>query len=92
MGFSPEGELRNLVSGGATFLEVVAHISSSVKPEKLTPLKLMWVIQEGLGISFTETRNVLEFFDSELRPIVDEALIDERGDRLLEQYRKRQSP
>ncbi|WP_158692920.1 hypothetical protein [Streptomyces roseochromogenus] len=75
--------LRNLVAEGATFLEVLEFLSRR-GPRPLTPLEFLRVFQEELGISFIESRNMLEYFDPDMKPMVDAALINERGRLLLQ--------
>ncbi|MFC9234469.1 hypothetical protein ACFTZI_36790 [Streptomyces decoyicus] len=53
--------LRDLVAAGATFLEVIAYISQRCHHE-LSPLEFLKVFQEELGISFIESRAMLEHF------------------------------
>ncbi|MDT0460433.1 hypothetical protein RM550_32730 [Streptomyces sp. DSM 41527] len=77
-----ETALRDLVAAGATFLEVVTHLSRRCHHE-LSPLEFMKVFQEELGISFVETRAMLEYFDPQMKPIADPGLINERGRTLL---------
>ncbi|MET7799602.1 hypothetical protein [Streptomyces decoyicus] len=74
--------LRDLVAAGATFLEVIAYISRRCHHE-LSPLEFLKIFQEELGISFIESRAMLEYFDPQMKPITDPGLINERGRSLL---------
>ncbi|WP_405410234.1 hypothetical protein [Streptomyces decoyicus] len=74
--------LRDLVAAGATFLEVIAYISQRCHHE-LSPLEFLKVFQEELGISFIESRAMLQHFDPQMQPIADPGLINERGRTLL---------
>ncbi|MFJ3765023.1 hypothetical protein ACIPQJ_11890 [Streptomyces sp. NPDC090082] len=80
-----EVALRDLVTEGATFLEVLEHLSRR-GPRALTPLEFLRVFQEELGISFVESRNMLEYFDPGMKPIVDVEVINERGRLLLQRF------
>jgi hypothetical protein len=73
--------LKELVDGGATFMDVLSYLSSVVSP--LRPIDFLRIFQEDLGISFVNAREILEYFDPAMRPIVDERLIDERGREIL---------
>lgn len=70
---------------GATFLEVLECLSRR-GPRALTPFEFLKVFQEELGISFIESRNMLEYFDPNMKPIVDVELINERGRLLLQRF------
>ena len=77
-------ELKDLVVvSGATFMDVLEHLKSC-GPEPLAVIGFMRVLQERLGIRFTETRDMYEYFDADWRPTVDVDLINERGRLLLE--------
>ncbi|MEU8713290.1 hypothetical protein [Streptomyces sp. NPDC048663] len=80
-------DLLVFVTGGATFLEVLERLSARSAPTALTPLAVLRILQEELGISFVESRSILEYFDSQMRPIVDVNLINERGGVILRQCR-----
>jgi hypothetical protein len=76
-------ELRALVAGDATFMEVLDHLRRR-GPRPLTPIEFLRIFQEELGISFVKARAMLDCFDPGMRPIVDTDLINERGRLLLE--------
>ncbi|MGN5381237.1 hypothetical protein BIV25_05885 [Streptomyces sp. MUSC 14] len=80
--------LRDLVAEGTTFLKVLEYLSRR-DSHPLTPLGFLRIFQEELGISFIESRNMLEYFDPHMQPIVDKALINERGRLLLQQFTPR---
>lgn len=80
-----EVTLRDLVAEGAAFLEVLEFLSRRGS-RALTPLEFLRVFQEELGISFIESRNMLEYFDPNMKPIVDVELINERGRLLLQRF------
>lgn len=80
-----EAGLQDLAAKGATFLELLEHLSRRGH-RPLTPLEFLRVFQEELGISFVESRNMLEYFDPSMKPIADEGLINERGRLLLQRF------
>ncbi|GLY86077.1 hypothetical protein Airi02_040060 [Actinoallomurus iriomotensis] len=80
---SSEVTLRSLAAGGATFLEVLGYLAQR-ESRPVTPLEFLRVFQEELGISFVESRKMLEYFDPQMKPIVDRRLINERGRLLLQ--------
>ncbi|MEV6674414.1 hypothetical protein [Streptomyces sp. NPDC051162] len=80
-----EVALRDLVAEGASFLEVLEFLSRR-DSRALTPLEFLRVFQEELGISFIESRNMLEYFGPDMKPIVDVELINERGRLLLRRF------
>lgn len=80
-------DLGSLVSGGASILEVLEYLSARSAPNALTPFGFLRIFQEELGISFVETRSILEYFDPQMRPVADSNLINERGDLILRRYR-----
>lgn len=59
---------------------------SSMELGTLTPFEFLRTIQEELGISFVETRDVLQYFDPEMRPIVDMNVIDECWQSILRKH------
>jgi hypothetical protein len=73
--------LKELVDSGATFMDIVTYLANVASP--LRPIDFLRVFQEDLGISFVKAREVLEYFDPDMRPIVDESLINERGREIL---------
>jgi hypothetical protein len=73
--------LKELVGSGATFMDVVSYLADVISP--LRPIDFLRVFQEDLGISFVSAREILEYFDPAMRPIVDESLINERGREIL---------
>jgi len=74
-------QLRELVESGASFMDVVRYLADSVAP--LRPIDFLRIFQEDLGISFVKAREVLEYFDPTMRPMVDESTINERGRDIL---------
>ncbi|MFF7637055.1 hypothetical protein ACFZB9_28475 [Kitasatospora sp. NPDC008050] len=82
---SGEVALRDLVAEGATFLELLEFLSRRGS-QALTPLEFLRMFQEELGISFIESRNMLEYFDPSMKPIVDVEVIDERWCLLLQRF------
>ncbi|MEV0053718.1 hypothetical protein ACH347_23710 [Saccharopolyspora sp. 5N102] len=74
--------IRQLVERGATLTELLEHLKSH-ETFTLTPLSFLKAIQLELGISFVRTRHLLEFFDPEMRPLVDISVIEERWRDLL---------
>ncbi|HEY0495601.1 MAG TPA: hypothetical protein VGD48_07635 [Kutzneria sp.] len=77
-----DDELLSLVAAGASYMEILDYLRNR-GPRQLTPIELLRIFQEELGISFVKTREMFEYFDPQLRPIVDTALINERGRLLL---------
>lgn len=73
--------LKQLVDGGATFMDVLSYLASVVSP--LRPIDFLRIFQEDLGVSFVNAREILEYFDPAMRPIADERLINERGREIL---------
>ncbi|MFD9210344.1 hypothetical protein ACFVZM_29185 [Streptomyces sioyaensis] len=78
-----ETALRNLVAAGASFLEVIEYLVHR-HPRDLSPLKFLHIFQQELGISFVESRPMLEYFDPQMKPIADSGLINEHGRALLQ--------
>lgn len=73
--------LKELVDGGATFMDVLNYLANVVTP--LRPIDFLRIFQEDLGISFVRARDILEYFDPAMRPLADESLINERGREIL---------
>lgn len=73
--------LKELVDSGAPLMDVVRYLTGIVSP--LRPIDFLRIFQEDLGISFIKTREVLEYFDPAMRPVVDESTINERGRSIL---------
>lgn len=78
--------IRQVVERGATLAELLEHLRSH-ETFTLTPLSFLKAVQLELGISFVRTRHLLEFFDPEMRPLVDTAVIEERWRELLAETR-----
>ncbi|MFD7905154.1 hypothetical protein ACFV4F_14445 [Kitasatospora sp. NPDC059722] len=78
-------ELEELVAGGAPFMDVLEFVRTSL-PDELTPVRFLLAVQDELGISFTETRTVLEFFDPQLQPLVDLKEIDGRWNEIVQRW------
>lgn len=78
-----ETALRDLVAAGASFLEVIEYLAHR-HPRELSPLEFLHIFQRELGISFVESRAMLEYFDPQMKPIADSRLINERGRTLLQ--------
>ncbi|MGW1492529.1 hypothetical protein [Streptomyces sp. NPDC002402] len=53
---------------------------------RLTPLHLLRILDEAVGIPWTESRVLLEFFGPELRPLVPGDEVDHRAEALLSPY------
>lgn len=80
-----EAGLQDLAAKGATFSELLEYLSRrGLRP--LTPLEFLRAFQEELGISFIESRKMLEYFDPSMKPIADEGFINERGRLLLQRF------
>jgi hypothetical protein len=71
-----------MVAEGATFLEVLDHVSTR-DDRTLTPVIFLKILQDELGISFVRSRDILEYFDPGMNPIADASLINERGHAIL---------
>ncbi|MEU5825860.1 hypothetical protein [Streptomyces sp. NPDC047803] len=80
-----DDSLRALVVRGVQFSELIAHLSRE-RSGTLTPLEFMRVFQEELGISFIESRKMLEYFDPQMNPIIDIKEVDKRGNVFLCQH------
>ena len=76
------GSLEDLVEHGATFMEVVGYLSSTISP--LRPIDLLRALQDQLGIPFVQARDVLQFFGPQMEPIADVGSINERGQAILD--------
>lgn len=76
-------ELRALVYGGATFMEVLERLSQREHPEPLRPMRVLWILQQECGISFVETRKLFGSFEPDMSPTVDPELINERWRTIL---------
>ncbi|MEV6568205.1 hypothetical protein [Streptomyces kronopolitis] len=53
---------------------------------ELAPLEFLNTFQEELGISFVESRAMLEYFNPQMKPIADTELINDRGRILLRRW------
>ena len=73
--------LESLVDGGASFTDVVDYLSRDLAP--LRPIDLLRVLQEQLGIPFTKSREILEFYNPDMSPTVDAEIINKRGETIL---------
>jgi hypothetical protein len=79
--------LESLVDGGAPFADVVEYLSREFAP--LRPIDLLRVLQEQLGIPFTKSREILEFYNPDMSPAVGAEIINERGEAILALWNKR---
>ncbi|MFC0433125.1 hypothetical protein [Kutzneria buriramensis] len=77
-----DDELLSRVDAGASYMEILEYLRTR-GPRPLTPIGLLSIFHKELGISFIKARTMFEYFDPQLRPIVDTALINERGRLLL---------
>jgi hypothetical protein len=77
-----ESSLRREVVRGATITEVIKILKNRF-PEGLRPIQFLWILQEELGVPFTESRMLLEHYDPEMKPIAPTEAIDELGRSIL---------
>lgn len=73
-----------MAADGAGLLEMIEALRSD-ETFTLTPMRLLRVLDEALGIPWTDSRDLLEHFDPELRPLAPAEDIDRRFTALLEQ-------
>ncbi|MFE3796492.1 hypothetical protein [Nocardia tengchongensis] len=78
-----DNDLRALVFGGATFMEVLKRLSQLEHPEPLKPMRVLWILQHECGISFVETRKLFGYFEPDMTPTVDTEVINERWQTIL---------
>lgn len=81
-----EVSIETLVEAGASFVEIVECMRK--ENHHLRPIDVLTQFQERLGIHFTKTREILEFYDSQMEPIGDVCDINERGKEILNSRRK----
>ncbi|WP_159062006.1 hypothetical protein [Streptomyces sp. WM6368] len=77
-----KSRLRYEVAQGATVTDIVKILEERF-PEGLRPMQFLWILQEELGIPFTESRRVLEYFDPEMKPTASAEVIDDLGRSIL---------
>ncbi len=80
--------IRAMIDSGSTLTDVLSVLRES-ESFKLTPLNFMRMMLESSGIRMPESREIVALFDSEFRPLVAPAEIEEHW-RLL--VRSRQHP
>ncbi|MFI6042589.1 hypothetical protein ACIA8C_13195 [Nocardia sp. NPDC051321] len=81
-----DDELQRIIREGAPFLEVLGYLSGR-EGRPITPMRFLWIFQHELGISFVESREILDCFDPGMNPLVDADQINERGLLLLNKAR-----
>ncbi|SDM31138.1 hypothetical protein SAMN05444921_106214 [Streptomyces wuyuanensis] len=77
--------VRRMATEGAGLLAVIEMLRNDAE-FRLTPLHLLRILGEAVGVPWTESRVLLEFFDPELRPLVPEDEIERRAEELLAPY------
>lgn len=77
----------HLGRGGAVTGQAGAVGTGRRRPGRVERIELLRIFQVEFGISFIKTREKFEYFDPQMRPIVDTALINERGRLLLLEWR-----
>ncbi|MFE3329316.1 hypothetical protein [Streptomyces sp. NPDC059176] len=74
-----------MAAEGAGILAVIEMLRGE-EGFRLTPLHLLRILDEALGIPWTESRALLEHFDPDLRPLDPPDEIDRRAGELLSRY------
>ncbi|WP_327147004.1 hypothetical protein [Nocardia sp. NBC_01327] len=69
--------LQGLFEQDASLLEMLDHLSMR-EDVPLTGMRFLWIFQMELGISFVESRKILDCFDPAMRPKIDAAEINQR--------------
>jgi len=82
---SKESELRALVIKKTPFLEVLEYMKGRVEG-RLGPVHFLGILQEEVGISFTKTREILEYFDRDMNSIAEPDVINDRWNVILENW------
>lgn len=80
-----DADLRGLVTSGASFVEILGR-AREASDEKLSPLAFLHAVQVQLGISFVETRNMFEYFDSDWSPLADPDVVNGRWQEILKAH------
>ncbi|MET9667413.1 hypothetical protein ABZY19_18775 [Streptomyces sp. NPDC006475] len=78
-------DIRRMAAEGAGLVAMIEMLRRD-EDFRLTPLHLLRILGEGVGIPWTESRVLLEFFDPDLRPLVPEDEVDRRAEELLSPY------
>lgn len=79
---SDESELRAMVVAGTPFLDLLGNLKSRAGG-RLSPGRFLLILQEEAGISFTKTREILEYFNPDMDPIAEREVIEKRWQGLL---------
>jgi hypothetical protein len=79
---SEESELRAMVVAGTPLLDLLEHLKRRAGG-RLSPGRFLLILQEEAGISFTKTRDILEYFNPDMNPIAEREVINERWRVLL---------
>jgi hypothetical protein len=75
-----------MIDNGSTLAEVLGALRES-ESFKLTPLNFMRMMLESSGIRMLESREMVALFDSEFRPLVSPAEIEEHWGLLIRSRR-----
>ncbi|MEV6784359.1 hypothetical protein [Streptomyces sp. NPDC051098] len=71
---------------GAGFLVMIEALRRD-ESFRLTPLRLMWAVQEATGLPWMEFRDgLLEYLDDDLRPLVPEGEFERKAEELLARH------
>ncbi|WP_433571985.1 hypothetical protein [Streptomyces sp. CA-251247] len=75
--------LRKMRAEGAGFLVMIEALRRD-ESFRLTPVRLMWVFQEAVGLPWPQFRDgLLEYLDDDLRPLVPEEEFERKAEELL---------
>jgi len=82
-------DLPQMVENGTPFLDIVSHAQSLSSDGSLSAVAFLYAVQSELGIPFTETRDLFEFFSSDWIPLADGTVIEERWQSILRAHGRR---
>lgn len=77
MGSEDHEGLCALIQQGAAFLDIVAYLRDR-ESGRITPFGVLAALQREANVSFAGARDVLEYFDPQMHPIVDAGEIERR--------------
>ena len=80
--------LPRIVADGTPLLDIISQARALSPDGSLSAVAFLYAVQSELGIPFTETRDLFEYFSSDWTPLVDEAVIEERWQNILQAHGK----